>query len=197
MPDMEKLRAILERNDFATSYFETAREAADYLDGKLDGKTIGVGGAMTIKEMGLGERLACHNKVISHFLFDDPVEAAQAAQVYLTSCNALAETGEILNIDGTGNRVAATLFGHEEVYIILGVNKIAPDYDSALWRARNIASPKNAQRLGRKTPCAAKADKCYNCNSPERICRALVTLWQKPRGIGRMEVVIINEPLGF
>ena len=197
MPDMEKLRTILERNDFATSYFETAREAADYLDGKLDGKTIGVGGAMTIKEMGLGERLACHNKVISHFLFDDPVEAAQAAQVYLTSCNALAETGEILNIDGTGNRVAATLFGHEEVYIILGVNKIAPDYDSALWRARNIASPKNAQRLGRKTPCAAKADKCYNCNSPERICRALVTLWQKPRGIGRMAVVIINEPLGF
>ena len=197
MPDMEKLRAILERNDFATSYFETAREAADYLDGKLDGKTIGVGGAMTIKEMGLGERLGCHNKVISHFLFDDPVEAAQAAQVYLTSCNALAETGEILNIDGTGNRVAATLFGHEEVYIILGVNKVAPDYDSALWRARNIASPKNAQRLGRKTPCAAKADKCYNCNSPERICRALVTLWQKPRGIGRMEVVIINEPLGF
>ena len=58
MPDMQKLRAILERNDFATSYFETAREAADYLDGKLDGKTIGVGGAMTIKEMGLGERLA-------------------------------------------------------------------------------------------------------------------------------------------
>ena len=196
MTDFTKVTASLTRRGFAVSSFATAGEAADYLDKTLDGRSIGIGGSVTIRDMGLAQRLGTHNQVLWHWL-DGTLPDAAAASVYLTSCNALAETGEILNIDGTGNRVAATLFGHEEVYIILGVNKIAPDYDSALWRARNIASPKNAQRLGRKTPCAAKADKCYNCNSPERICRALVTLWQKPRGIGRMEVVIINEPLGF
>ena len=70
-----------------------------------------------------------------------------------------AETGEIINIDGTGNRVASGLYGHEKVYFIVGRNKLAPDYDAALWRARNIAGPKNAQRLQKKTPCAVKGDK--------------------------------------
>ena len=93
--------------------------------------------------------------------------------------------------------MASTLFGHKKVYFIIGVNKIAPDFDSALWRARNIASPKNAQRLGRKTPCAVNADKCYNCSSPERICNGLVVLWQKMKGIKEMEVVIVNQELGY
>ena len=93
--------------------------------------------------------------------------------------------------------MASTIFGHEEVYFIVGVNKLAPDYDKALWRARNVASPKNAQRLGKQTPCAAKADKCYDCKSPERICRALAVLWEAPTGIGRSEVVLIDQELGF
>ena len=132
----------------------------------------------------------------SHWLGDSFADAA-AAPVYLTSVNALAETGELMNIDGTGNRVASTIFGHEEVYFIVGVNKLAPDYDAALWRARNVASPKNAQRLGRKTPCAVKGDRCYDCDSPERVCGSLVTLWRKPGGIGRMEVVLVEEDLGY
>ena len=107
------------------------------------------------------------------------------------------ETGELINIDGTGNRVASTIFGHEEVYFIVGINKLAPDYDAALWRARNVASPKNARRLGKKTPCAVRGDKCYDCKSPERICRALAVLWERPTGIGRAEVVLVNEPLGY
>ena len=124
-------------------------------------------------------------------------QEAAAAPIYLTSVNGLAETGELINIDGTGNRVASTIFGHEEVYFLIGRNKLAPDYDAALWRARNIASPKNAHRLGCKTPCAVKGDKCYDCSSPERICRALAVLWEKPKGIGRAEVVLIDEDLGY
>ena len=89
------------------------------------------------------------------------------------------------------------MFGHEELYLVVGRNKIAPDYDAALWRARNIASPRNAQRLGRKTPCAAKGDRCYNCSSPERICRGLNVLWKKPFGIKRAEVVLIDQELGY
>ena len=166
MPDYEKLRKNLEAHGFDVTYFDTAAEAVDYLDRKLDGKTVGHGGSTTLRDM-------------------------------LTSVNGLAETGELINIDGTGNRVASTIFGHEEVYFLVGSNKIAPDYDAALWRARNVASPKNAQRLGKKTPCAVRGDKCYDCKSPERICRALAVLWEKPTGIGRAEVVLIDEPLGY
>ena len=196
MADMEKLRRTLEDNGFATSYFETAQEAAAYLDGKLDGKSIGVGGCLTAQQMGLDKLLPAHNTVHWHWMGGSRADAAQA-EVYISSVNGLAETGEIVNIDGTGNRVAATIYGHKELYLLVGVNKIAPDYDKALWRARNIAAPKNAQRLGCKTPCAQKGDRCYNCNSPERICRALTVLWKKPNGIPYAEVILINQELGL
>ena len=116
--------------------------------------------------------------------------------IYLTSANGVAETGEIINIDGTGNRVSSTLYGHKKVYFVIGINKIAPDYEKALWRARNIASPKNAQRIGVDTPCAVKGDKCYDCKSPQRICNALVVLWRKPKAF-QAEVVIVGEELGY
>ena len=196
MADMEKLRRNLENNGFATSYFETAEEAARYLDGKLDGKSIGIGGSMTAQQMGLDKLLPAHNTVHWHWLGGTAQDAAQA-QVYISSVNGLAETGEIINIDGTGNRVVGTICGHEALYLLVGVNKIAPDCDKALWRARNIAAPKNAQRLGRKTPCAEKGDRCYNCSSPERICRALTVLWKKPGGIPYAEVILINQELGL
>ena len=80
---------------------------------------------------------------------------------------------------------------------MVGTNKLAPDYDAALWRARNIAAPKNAQRMKLKTPCAVKGDKCYNCKSPDRICRALTVLWCKPATVKRMEILLVNETLGY
>ena len=196
MYDFSKVKASLEERGFAVSCFATAEEAMDYLDGKLDGKTIGIGGSMTIRDMGLDQRLEKHNQVIWHWK-DGSLQDAARAEVYLASVNGLAETGEIINIDGTGNRVVGTVWGHEALYLLVGVNKIAPDYDKALWRARNIAAPKNAQRLGRRTPCAEKGDRCYNCSSPERICRALTVLWKKPGGIPYAEVVLINQELGL
>ncbi len=192
----------LEKRGFAVSCFATAAEAADYLNREIDGRTVAFGGSMTLQEMGLYESLSGHNDVSWHAKAATPEERielqhrAMDTELYISSVNGLAETGEIVNIDGTCNRVSSTLFGHEKVYFVVGKNKIAPDYDSALYRARNIASPKNAQRLGRKTPCAVKADHCYDCDSPDRICCGLVVFWRKPMGAGA-EVVLIDEDLGF
>ena len=168
---------------------------------EIDGVTVGCGGSMTLTELGLQESLAAHNTLYAHGITpgapEEVMAKAATAEVYLLSANAIAEdTGEILNIDGTGNRVASSLFGHEKVYFVAGRNKVSPDFDSALWRLRNVVAPKNAQRLHRKTPCAAKADKCYNCSSPERICNALVVHYKKMNSMD-MEVVLVNEDLGY
>ena len=194
--NFETLKSNLEKNGFTVSHFATGKEAAEYLNGKIDGKSVGIGGSVTIDQMGLDQMLGTHNKVVWHQKGGSRREAA-TTDVYLLSANGVAETGEIINIDGTGNRLASALFGHEEVYYVIGSNKVAEDFDKALWRARNIAAPKNAQRLGRKTPCAKNGDKCYNCSSPERICRALNVIWKAPGGAKYSEVIIVDEPLGY
>ncbi|MEG1658546.1 MAG: lactate utilization protein [Oscillibacter sp.] len=195
MADLQKTAASLVERGFTAVIFDRGAEAAAYLDGKIDGKTVGFGGSMTLKALGLYDRLSGHNQVVWHWEGGTHAEAA-AAQVYLSSANALAESGELINIDGAGNRVASTLFGHEKVYFVVGKNKIAPSYEEALWRARNIAAPQNAKRLGKNTPCAIKGDRCYDCKSPERICRALTVLWEPMMGM-ETEIVLINENLGF
>ena len=118
------------------------------------------------------------------------------APVYISSANGVAETGELVNIDGTGNRVAATLYGPEKVYFIVGLNKLAPTLEAAIDRARNVAAPKNAQRLGTRTPCAADG-KCHDCKSPARICRALVVHMGAPKGFEKCEIVLVGESLGY
>ena len=194
--NFESVQKNLQNNGFAVTCFSTVEEACAYLSEKLTGKTVAHGGSMTLQDMGLLDRLDECATLYRHKSGGDGVEA-MTCQVYLSSVNGLAETGEIINIDGACNRVASTMYGHEEVYFVVGKNKIAPDYDSALWRARNIAAPLNAKRLNRKTPCAVKGDKCYNCNSPERICRGLTVLWKKPIMIKHAEVVLVDQELGY
>lgn len=198
MATFEKVEKNLRERGYTVKTFATADEAATYLDGQIDGKTVGFGGSVTLDTMGVYDLLARHNIVLWHWKTQDPTVRREAltAQVYLTSANGLAETGEILNIDGAGNRVAATLFGHEKVYFVIGRNKLAPTYEEALWRARNIAAPRNAQRLQKKTPCAVKGDRCYDCKSPERICRGLVTLWEPMIGM-EAEVILVDQDLGM
>ena len=151
-----------------------------------------------LKAMKLEDLLPRTSTVYWHWLTPGPETLANAAtaQVYLTSVNALAETGELINIDGTGNRVSATLFGHEKVNFVIGRNKLAPTYEAAVYRARNVAAPQRARQLGKKTPCAVKADRCYDCRSPERVCRALVTLWGPMLG-RETEVLLVDEDLGL
>lgn len=160
--DFTNVTKALTARGFKVSSFETAKEAAEYLNTQIDGATVGFGGSITLEELGLYALLSGHNTVFSHWHLPEGVDAAalraQAAgsEHYLLSANGIAETGEIINIDGAGNRVASAIYGHKKVWIIAGKNKLAPTYDEALWRARNIAAPKNAQRLHAKTPCAVK-----------------------------------------
>lgn len=197
--DFTKVSENLKARGYAVQCFATAREAADYLNGAIDGVSVGFGGSMTLEQMGLFERLSGHNRALWHWregTAEDPRKEALTADVYVTSVNGMDEDGDLINIDGAGNRVAATLFGHRKVYFVVGRNKLAPTYEEALWRARNISAPKNAQRLQRKTPCAAQGDKCYDCKSPERICRGLVVLWKPMMGM-EAEVVLVDEDLGY
>ena len=109
---------------------------------------------------------------------------------------AIAETGEIINIDGKGNRLAALAFGKKRVFIVAGVNKLCDDFDSALYRARNVAATQNATRFDVKTPCKIDG-KCHDCRSPQRICNALLVLWGPMMEMESVEVVLINEELGM
>ena len=198
MTDFTKVQKNLEAHGYTVHTFATAAEAADYLDGTIDGRTVGFGGSATLDALGIYDRLERHNTVVWHWKqeADAARKAAMQTQVYLTSANALAETGEIVNIDGTGNRVSATLFGHEKVIFVIGRNKLAATYAAAVDRARNVAAPQRARQLGRKTPCAVKADRCYDCKSPERICRGMVTLWGPMLGMAG-EVLLVDEDLGL
>ena len=195
--DFSGIKANLEKKGYQVSCFATKEEAAAYLNGAIDGVTVASGGSMTVKELGLADMLRTHNDFKWHWEGDDRM-AVLSTDVYLSSVNGMAKTGEIVNIDGMGNRIASTVFGHKKLYFIVGKNKIADDLDGAIWRARNIASPLNAKRLNVKTPCAAHGGgKCFDCKSPERICKALMVFWERPNGIPDTEVVLIDEDLGY
>lgn len=200
--DFSVVEKNLKDRGYTVTIFETAVEAVNYLDMQIDNQTVGFGGSVTLEQMKLYETLQKHNTVFWHQRIPTGkthtqvrVEANQA-EIYISSVNGLAETGEIINIDNNCNRVASIFYGHKKVYLIVGKNKLEKDYDSALWRARNVASPLNAKRVGAKTPCAVKGGKCYDCKSPERICRGLSVLWHKPM-TGEFEVILIHEKLGY
>lgn len=195
--DRKRLQNNLEKRGFGFSYFQNGKDAVSYLASKIQQTTVGIGGSMTVKEIGLFEQLEKNNDVASHMLEKGTKEEANRAKVYISSLNGVAETGELINIDGVGNRVSATAFGATRVYFIIGSNKVAPSYDEAMWRARNIASVKNARRFQVNTPCVTEEARCYDCNSPERICRELFVLWQKPMPVEEMEVILIDEELGY
>lgn len=200
--DLQKVAAALEKNRYTVRCFETKEAAADYLAESLTGLTIGFGDSETLEQMGMDARLSVRNQVTNPKRYTDNDEFLAAArnclttEVFLTSVNALTEDGILVNLDGTGNRVAGSLFGHRKVYYVVGRNKIMPDIQQAVWRVRNVAAPRNASRYHLRTPCAIKGDRCYNCSSPERICNGLLIELKKMNDMD-MEVLLIDEDLGF
>ena len=127
----------------------------------------------------------------------DTLDHALTAPVYLSSANAITADGQILNIDGRGNRLAALVYGiGKTVYIVAGTNKICPDFDSALSRARNAAAVQNMQRFDGDQPCHT-AGRCLDCRSKSRGCNALLVLWGQMMDMAKVEVVLIDEPLGL
>lgn len=198
--DYAVLKKNFENHKFKTSYFATKEEAAAYLADKIHGEVVGFGGSMTAKEMGLYELLGVDNTVVWHWMTEKAEKGrreARAASVYILSANGVSETGELVNIDGTGNRLSMSLYGPKRTFYVIGKNKIEPDLASAMKRARNVASTKNAIRFGTKTPCVATGgERCFDCNSPERICNATVIIERAMTGM-ETELLFIDEELGY
>ncbi len=188
-----------------TGYYAHSKEEALSLALSMipEGSNVSKGGSMSVKEIGLSAALENGNYKFTDRDkrgpgAEDPRTAALRAydaDVYLCSANAMTEDGVIVNIDGNSNRVSALAFGPKKVILIVGMNKIAPDVDSALKRARNEAAPINAQRFGLNTPCS-KTGSCMNCRCPDTICcQFLITRYS--RHPGRIHVILVNEALGF
>lgn len=198
--NLNELKENLIKKGYETKVFNNSKEAKEYLLNSIKDTTVGIGGSVSVEQLNIYDDLKKNNTVYWNMIEekDKQVEVRDLAmntKIYLTSANAISMDGEIVNIDGTGNRVASTLYGHEKIYFIIGRNKIENTLDGAINRARNIAAPLNAKRLNKKTPCVMDL-KCHNCSSPERICRSLVVLYQKSKGAD-YEVVLIDEDLGY
>lgn len=195
--NLEKTIKNLEKRRFAVKYFDTAAQAADYLESQIQDTCVGLGGCRTADQMGLYQRLSRRNRVYWHWKSSEPDvrEKANAAKVYISSVNAMTEDGELLNIDGRGNRLAACVWGDKRLYYVVGVNKICPDFASALDRARNVASVANCKRFDFNNPCKID-DRCHDCHTPTRICNALMVHWAPMTGM-YTEVVLIGEELGL
>lgn len=199
--DLQTAARAFARNGYAVHVSPCAQEARDYLCVQIHGTTVGFGDSMTLVDMGLFEALSAHNQVTdpqhprSGQSFLDTARECLLTDVFLTSANAATMQGELVNLDGTGNRVAGSLFGHRKVYFVLGSNKLTDTLEHAVQRVRSVAAPQNARRLGLNTPCAITG-RCANCASPQRICNGLM-LYLKCMNDIQMEVILINQDLGF
>ena len=199
MADFEKTRKNLENRGFRAHVFATGAEAADYLAQTLHNTCIGIGGSVTIDEIGVYDRLSADNDVIWRWKKPTPDsrERGAAAETFLCSANGVSETGEIVNIDGYGNRVAPTIYGPQRVFLVVGKNKIAPDLNGAIDRARNIAAPLNARRLNRHTPCAVGEPRCHDCRSREKVCGVMTVFFMPPTSVREFHVLLVDEELGY
>ena len=199
MADLEKTGKNLEGRGFRVHRFASGTEAAEFLVQTLHGTSIGIGGSVTIDTLGVYDRLSESNEVFWHWKNHAPEtrERAGKAETYLCSANGVSENGEIVNIDGFGNRVAGTIYGPERVFLVVGRNKIAPDLTGAIDRARNIAAPLNARRLNRHTPCAVGEPRCRDCRSPEKVCGVMTVFFMPPTSIKEFHVILVDEDLGY
>lgn len=193
----------LARRNMEGFYFETADACTQsILQSIPEGSVISWGGSESIKESGLLEGV--HNgayELIDRSAAKDPEESRALyartvlADYYLMSSNAITLDGELINIDGNGNRVACLIQGPRHVILVVGMNKVVTDVESGIARVRNMASPANAIRLSRNLPCAATGT-CHDCLSPECFCNQIVVT-RRSGHTGRIKVYLVGEPLGY
>jgi len=201
-----KLLEALKKRRFDPHYFETPAEARDFLKDQIQpGETVGVGGSITLRgELGIVDALRQKGvTVVDHWEADgDPQKRLElkrmhrGVDVFLTSMNAVALDGTLVNLDGGGNRVASTCSGPKRVIVVAGANKVVEDLDTAIHRTRHHAGVINAIRLERKVPCV-ETGTCSDCTAAERICAALLILFKRPSDIDRFSVVLVNEEMGY
>ena len=202
---LEEVAESLRRRGFAASCFATgAAAAAHVMELAADAKSVGFGGSMTLAALGLAETLAAAGKEI--WRHGDPkwrpeekmdvMRRELTCDLFLTSANALTADGRLVNIDGNGNRVAASIFGPKRVVFVVGRNKIVEGgIDAAIDRIKRAACPPNCRRLNKKTPCAATGA-CADCSSPDRICSVTVVMDRRPSRTDA-HVLLVNEDLGY
>ena len=194
----------LQKRDFTASYYSNAEIAnRSFLKKIPKSASIGIGGSVTIRELGIMEKFQKRgNKVFHHWKkgltesSDQEIRKKEGqADYYLTSANAITMDGDIINIDGIGNRVSDMVYGPKHVLIIAGYNKIVSSIDEGMRRAKEIAAVMNAKRVNAQTPCATTG-KCVDCTARGRICRVVSIIMYRPWQTD-IHVMLVNQPLGF
>lgn len=192
----------LESRNMSGYYAKTKEEALEIALSLIpEGSKVTNGGSYSIQEIGLYEAMLSgnYNYVDREHIAPEKKRDAELfaynADVYLGSVNAISNDGVLVNIDGNSNRVSAYAFGPKKLVLIVGINKVAGDVDSAIKRARNSAATMNVHRFGLKTPCTQTGN-CINCKSPDTICcQFLITRFSRHKD--RIHVIIVNDELGF
>jgi D-serine deaminase-like pyridoxal phosphate-dependent protein len=200
---LENAAQALRKNGFETDVFADGSTAAAHILELIgSGKTVGMGGTMSVADLGLAERLtAAKNEIVTHLPGMGPEERrrtfqrAQAADFYIASPQAVTRDGKMIFVDGVGNRVSAIAYGPGRVILLAGRNKLVRDTDEGLRRMRDVSALANNIRLDKANPCV-KAGRCVDCSSPERICNVVTMFWKKPQS-AEYSVVLVNEELGY
>ncbi len=200
--NVQRAMDALAANNMSPYYVKTAAEVPGFVQKLLPaGCTVGCGGSQTLAQTGVLELLAGGGYDYLDRAKTSPEDMPQlfrrcfSADWYLTSANAITMQGELYNVDGNANRIAAIAFGPANVLVVAGVNKLVADLEAADRRVRRVAAPANAMRLSCATPCTVTG-KCEDCHSPNRICcDTLVSRFQ--RIPGRIRVLLVGEELGY
>ena len=202
----KKAVEALKKNHFQACYCKKRRETLEKVLEQVPvprGAVIGVGGSWTVAELGVLKELEARgHKILNHGKPGLSVEEKLKIQreqltsdVFITGTNAITLDGQLVNVDGSGNRVAAMIFGPRKVVIVAGINKLVKDVEEGLKRIRQTAAPINNKRLGTSNPCTVTGE-CMDCQGPGRICNATVILNKKPLKTD-IHVFIVGEDLGF
>jgi hypothetical protein len=195
----------LKKNGFNALYCQNSGEVFHYILNEAgEAQSVGFGGSLSVAELKLSDKLKGMGKeLLNHQLPDLTPEEKLAicrrqltCDLFLTSSNAVTLAGQLVNIDGNGNRAAAMFFGPKKVIVVVGRNKLVDgSVEEAVKRVKSYASPPNAKRLNLSTPCAITGS-CSNCDSPQRICRVTTIIEKKPRNTD-IRVLVVNEDMGL
>ncbi len=200
----EKCAENLSKRGFDTHFVATKEDARSLVLEKVSGyETFGIGGSDTTRSLGIIDELKANGKTIydhndESLSFEEKSDyrlLQGRCDCFFCSANAISLNGDIVNVDGVGNRTSAMAFGPKKVIIIAGINKITKDLESALNRVHDVAAPMRAKSLGMATPCA-ETGVCIDCNSPLRICNITTILHKKPM-LTDISVILINQAMGY
>lgn len=198
---LERTAQALEKNNMETHVLQTVAEVVPLLQTLIpNGAAVANGGSMSLYECGAMQLLRSGayqflDREAPGANKEEMQRKAFGADVYLASANAVTQNGEVYEIDGNGNRVAAIAYGPARVILVVGRNKIVPTIEDARVRRAQVAAPANVSRLQLAAPCATTGT-CVNCKSPSRICCTELVL-QQQRAKGRVTVILVNEELGY